>query len=58
MEAELEVHRTVKRAGLTAFICILKDVIRPIKVHVDNRGIIDGLMERRKKMHRCESWRC
>ena len=42
MDAEFEVHRTVKRAGLTAFICILKDVIRPIKVHVDNKGMIDG----------------
>ena len=34
MEAELEVQRTVKRAELTAFLCLLKRVIEPIKVHV------------------------
>ena len=43
MEAEFEVQRTVKRAELTAFLCFLKRVIGPIKVHVDNKGIIDGL---------------
>ena len=34
---------TIKRAELTAFLCLLKRVIGPIKVHVDNKGIIDGL---------------
>ena len=24
-------------------ICLLKKVIGPIKVHVDNKGIVDGL---------------
>ena len=43
MEAELEIQRTIKRAKLTAFVCLLKRVIRPIKVHVDNKGIIEGL---------------
>ena len=43
MEAELEIQRTIKRAELTAFSCLLKRVIGPIKVHVDNKGIIDGL---------------
>ena len=43
MEAEFEVQRTIKRAELTAFLCLLKKVIGPIKVHVDNKGIIDGL---------------
>ena len=39
MEAEFEVQRTIKRAELTAFLCLLKKVIiGPIKVHVDNRG--------------------
>ena len=42
MEAELEVQRTIKRAELTAFLCLLMKVIGPIKVHVDNKGIIDG----------------
>ena len=43
MEAEFEVQRTIKRAELTAFLGLLKKVIGPIKVHVDNKGIIDGL---------------
>ena len=46
MEAELEIQRTIKRAALTAFVCFLKRVIGPIKVHVDNKGIIDGLRKR------------
>ena len=40
MERELEVQRTIKRAELTAFLCLLKRVIGPITVHVDNKGII------------------
>ena len=43
MEAEFEVQRTIKRRELTVFFCFLKKVIGPIKVHVDNTGIIDGL---------------
>ena len=43
VEAEFGVQRTIKRAELTAFLCLLKKkVIGPIKVHVDNKGIIDG----------------
>ena len=42
MEAELEVQRTIRRAVLTAFFCLLKKVTGPIKVHVDNKGIVDG----------------
>ena len=49
MEAELEVQRTIKRAELTAFLCLLKKVIGPIQVHVDNKGIIDGLWRGEKK---------
>ena len=49
MEAEFQVHRTIKRAGLTAFLCLLKTVIGPIKVHVDNRGIIDVLWRGERK---------
>ena len=37
MDAELEVQRTIKSAELTAFLCFLKNVIGPIKVHVDNK---------------------
>ena len=43
MEAEYEVQRTIKRAELTAFLCLLRRVCGPIKFHVDNKGIIDGL---------------
>ena len=43
MEAELKVQRTIKRTELTAFLSLLKRVIGPIKVHVDNKGIMDGL---------------
>ena len=49
MEAELEVQRTIKRAELTAFPCLLKKVIGPTKVYVDNKGIIDGLWRGERK---------
>ena len=42
MEAEFEVQRTIKRAELTAFFALLKKVIGPIKIHVGNKGTIDG----------------
>ena len=57
-EAEFEVHRTIKRAELTAFSCLLNRVIGPIKVYVDNKGIINGLRERRKRVHQADSGRC
>ena len=47
-EAEFEVQRTIKRA-LTAFLCLLRKVSGPIKVHVDNKGIIDGLRKGEKE---------
>ena len=43
LEAELKVQRTIKRADLTAFLCLLRKAIGPTMVHVDNKGIIDGL---------------
>ena len=43
MEADFEVQRTIKRAELTAFLCFLRKVCGTIKVHADNKGIIDGL---------------
>ena len=43
MEAEYEVQRTIKRAELTAFLCLLWKVCGPTKVHVDSKGIIDVL---------------
>ena len=42
MEAEFEVQRTIKRAELTAFLYLLRKVCGPIKIHVDNKGEIDG----------------
>ena len=52
MEVELEVQRIIKRAEVTAFLCLLKKVIGAITVHVDKA------MERRKKMQKSESRRC
>ena len=49
MEAAYEVQRTIKRAALTAFWCLLRKVRGPIKVHVDNKGIIDGLRKGEKE---------
>ena len=49
VEAEFEVQRTIKRAELTAFLCLLRKVIGPIKVHVDNKGIVDGLRKGEKE---------
>ena len=43
LDAELEVERTIKRAEPTPFLCLLRKAIRPTMVHVDNKGIIDGL---------------
>ena len=43
VEAEFEGQRTIKRSALTAFLRLLKRVIRPVRVHVDNKGIIYGL---------------
>ena len=53
VEAELEVQRIIKRAELTAFLCLLKRVIGPTKVHVDNKGIVGGL-RRGERMHQNE----
>ena len=43
MAAEFEVQRTIKKAEMTAFLCLLKRVIGPTRAHVDNKGIVDGL---------------
>ena len=40
---------TIKRAELTAFLCFLRKVCGPIKVHVDNKGTLDGLQKRKKE---------
>ena len=49
MEAELEIQRTTKKAELTPFLCRLKTVIGPTKVHVDNKRMIDGLRKGEKE---------
>ena len=56
MEAEYEVQRTIKRWELTAFLCVLRMVCGPIKVHVDNKGI-DGL-PKGEKVYQAKSRRC
>ena len=45
----LGVQRTIKRAELTAFLSLLRKVSGPIKVHVDNKGTIDGLRKGEKE---------
>ena len=49
MEAEYEVQRTIKRAELTAFLCLLRKCVEPIMIHMDNKGIIDGLRKGEKE---------
>ena len=49
VEAEFEVQRTIKRAELTTFLCLLRKVCGPIKIHVENKGIIDGLRRGEKE---------
>ena len=50
MEAEFEVQRTIKEGGADRiFCCLLNKVIGPIKVHVDNKGIIDRLWRGERK---------
>ena len=41
--AELEVQRTIKRAEVTAFLCLFRKTVGPTTRHVDNKGTIDGL---------------
>ena len=43
LEAELEVHRTIRRPELTASVSLLRKTVGPTMVLVDNKGIIDGL---------------
>ena len=57
MEVELEVQRTIRRAELTAFLCFIRKVSGPIKVHVDNNGIID-VSRKVKKVYQTKSRRC
>ena len=45
------------RAGLTAFFCLLKEVIGPTKVRRQHRNY-RWAMQRIKELHRSESWRC
>ena len=43
LDAELEVQRAIKRAELTTFLCLFRKAIGLAMVHVDDRGISDGL---------------
>ena len=43
LDSELEVQRTIKRAQLTAFLCLFRRIIGLTTVHIDNRGITHGL---------------
>ena len=41
--AEVEVQRTIKGTELTVFLCLFRKAVGSTMVHVDNKGIIDGL---------------
>ena len=43
LDAQLEVQRTIKTAELTAVWCLIREAVGPTMVHVDNKGIVDGL---------------
>ena len=58
MEAEYEVQRSIKSAELTAFSCLLRKVIGPIKVHVSIEGTFDGLQKGEKRVYQAKSRRC
>ena len=42
LDAELEIQRTFKMAGLKAFLCLLKRIIVRTTAHVDNKAIVGG----------------
>ena len=55
--AELEVQRTIKRAELTAFLCFLRKVCEPIRVHVDMMGsekVRRNVLSQEQEMQTCE----
>ena len=43
VDAELEVQRTIKRLSCRPSCVFSRKLLGPTKVHVDNKGIIDGL---------------
>ena len=43
LDAELEVQRAIKRAELTAFVCLFRKTIGLTTVHDDSKGITNGL---------------
>ena len=42
LDVELDVQRTIKRAELTAFLCLDRKVIGPTMVHVDTKVLMMG----------------
>ena len=53
--ANLEVERTIKKAELTAFLCLLTRIVGPTTAHVGNKRIIDGKIEKDGEMRSWES---
>ena len=43
LDVELEVQRTIKRAELSVFVCLLRKMTDPTVGHVDNKDKIDAL---------------
>ena len=44
LDAELEVQRTIKRAELTAFWCLLRKVLVPRRCTLTTKVFFDGLL--------------
>ena len=38
LDAELDLQRTIKRAELSAILCLFRKTVGPTMVHVDNKG--------------------
>ena len=55
VEAEFEVQRTIKRAELTAFLCLVKRVIGPI---TKGSSMDYGDGRERERVHEAKSGRC
>ena len=57
------VQRTNKRAEFAAFMCFLRKANGPTTVHVDNKGIVDGMwrgemMDIGPKKKDADLWTC
>ena len=58
-DAECDVQRNIKRAELTAILCLLTRMVGPTSAHVAYRGIIStGAVEKKNEVHLSENEGC